>query len=177
MWGSGKHIVLGWVMTCSVPVLLSLGRGCCIVLSILRSESTCFTNLVSWEVPYSSLAPPESQCNLISQPSSRFGQRLKRNWVQARTSSLSAIIFIVSYRSSTSLIKYNELNGIMSHQDRVYLLSYPCRLLLSRVSLHIAHASKVLSIPVARVRIPMMRFIFVSEERLRESTIEKKFTN
>jgi hypothetical protein len=39
---------------------------------------------------------------------------------------------------------------------------------------HIAHASRVLSIPVTIVKIPIMRFIFVSVERLRGVTCPGK---
>ena len=58
-------------------------------------------------------------------------------------------------------------NDIMSELVRVYLLSCPCRLLLSRVSLHIAHASSVPRTPVTIVKMPIMRFIVVSVERFR----------
>lgn len=51
---------------------------------------------------------------------------------------------------------------------RADLLSCPRRRLLSPVSLHIAHANSVLNAPVTIVKIPMMRLIFVSVDRLLE---------
>jgi hypothetical protein len=50
---------------------------------------------------------------------------------------------------------------------RFDVLSYPSCRLRSRVSLRIAHASRVLKIPVTIVKTPRMRLIFVSAERLR----------
>ena len=57
---------------------------------------------------------------------------------------------------------------VLGKLSPVDLLSCPYRRLLSRVSLHIAHAKSALRSPVTNVNIPMTRLIFASVDKLLE---------
>jgi hypothetical protein len=76
---------------------------------------------------------------------------------------MSVLVKFIHWKRSTRKIK-----DVLETLYRADLLSCPCRRLLSPVSLHIAHANSVLKAPVTIVKIPMIRLIFVSVDRLLE---------